>query len=302
MTTTGPSNDEQVPAYLDQLGIPGLADVHVHFMPDRVMDKVWAHFDAADEYYGRDWPVLYRQPESQRLDILRALGLRAIPALNYAHRPGMAAWLNQWGSEFAGRVPDAVHSATLFPEPGVVEYVRTALESGARLWKVHVDVGDFSPVDPELDGAWGLIEDAGTPVVIHAGSGPHAGRFTGPEPVRALLSRHPRLALVIAHMGMPEYAEFAELAEEFEHVHLDTTMVATDFTQAFLPMPEGFARRLADLGDKVVLGADFPNIPHPYAHQLEGLARLDLGDEWMRSVLWHNGSRLLQLHDQPSRD
>ena len=53
--------------------------------------------------------------------------------------------------------------------------------------------------------------------------------------------------------------------------------------------------RLAALVDRIVLGSDFPNIPYPYAHQLEALARWDLGDDWLRAVLWENGARLLAL-------
>ncbi|HSN06946.1 MAG TPA: amidohydrolase family protein, partial [Candidatus Angelobacter sp.] len=57
----------------------------------------------------------------------------------------------------------------------------------------------------------------------------------------------------------------------------------------------GYVERLAGLADKVVLGSDFPSIPYPYAHQIEALARLGLGDDWMRAVLWSNGARLLGL-------
>ena len=51
--------------------------------------------------------------------------------------------------------------------------------------------------------------------------------------------------------------------------------------------------RLAGLRDKVVLGSDFPNIPYPYAHQIQALDRLGLGEDWLRAVLWENGNRLL---------
>ena len=73
--------------------------------------------------------------------------------------------------------------------------------------------------------AWrGVIEeyrqwlpvDAGTPVVVHAGSGPVPNEHTGPAPVLEVLRRHPRLTAVLAHMGAPEYVEFLEMAEEFE--------------------------------------------------------------------------------------
>ncbi|MFI0433956.1 MAG: amidohydrolase family protein, partial [Candidatus Nanopelagicales bacterium] len=214
---------------------------------------------------------------------------------NYAHKPGMARWLNDWSAEFADRVPSAVHSATVFPEPDAGEYTEAALAAGARLFKVHLEVGGFAADDPMLDGAWSLLADAGTPVVMHAGSAPLAGVHTGPEGVHRLLAAHPDLVLVIAHLGMPEYFEFADLAARHPKVYLDTTMAATDFTEAFAPMPAGYLDRLEQLRDKVILGSDFPSIPYSYAHQIDSLARLGLGDDWLRAVLWHNGARLLGL-------
>jgi len=133
---------------------------------------------------------------------LRQFGARAIPSLAYPHKPGMAQWLNDWCTDFAQRVPEAVHCATFFPEDGVGDYVRAAVEGGARLFKMHVQVGVFRPDDALLEPAWGVLEDAQVPVVPHAGSAPKPGKFTGPGPVRALLRRHPRLVLVIAHLGM----------------------------------------------------------------------------------------------------
>ncbi len=294
-TTPGPRSDEEVPAYLAALSLPGLADVHVHFLPERMQHKVWSVFDRAEDRYGMPWPVGYRFDERTRLTILRGLGLRAIPALTYPHKPGMARWLNEWSGEFAARVPDAVRCATFYPEPGVGDYVAAAVEGGARLFKVHVEVGGFAPDDARLDDAWRTLSEHAVPVVIHCGSAPVAGRFTGPGGLARVLDRHPDLTVVVAHLGMPEYHEFADLAERHPGVHLDTTMAGTDFTNAFAPMPEGYVERLAGLADRVVLGSDFPNIPYPYAHQIEALARLGLGDDWMRAVLWFNGARLLGL-------
>ena len=295
VTTPGPVGDEQVPDYLAALSLPGLADVHVHFLPESLQHRVWAYFDNAAESYGLAWPITYRADEDARLEILRRLGLKAVPALTYPHRPGMAQWLNDWGRRFAERVPEGVHCATLYPEPGVGDYVAAALADGARLFKVHLQVGGFAPDDPRLDPAWELLADAGVPVVIHCGSAPLAGEHTGPEGIVRLLGRHPRLVLVVAHLGMPEYDEFAHLAERHAGVHLDTTMGGTDFANRYAPLPEAYVRRLAGLVDKVVLGSDFPSIPYPYAHQIQALTRLGLGDEWMRAVLWSNGARLLGL-------
>lgn len=290
-----PLADADVPAYWQSLGLPGLADIHVHFLPERMLAKVWAYFDEAEAHYGRPWPVHYKQDEPTRLELARGFGLRGIPSLCYPHKPGMARYLNDWCDEFAARVPDAVHSATLFPEPDAGEYVALALEHGARLFKAHVQVGQYSPSDPLLDPAWGALQDAAVPVVLHAGSAPLQGAYTGPGAVEDVLRRFPRLTLVIAHLGMSEYDAFADLAFAYPNVHLDTTMAGTDFVEATTPMPPGYVARLADLGDRVVLGSDFPNIPYAYAHQLEALDRLDLGDDWLRAVLWHNGARLMGL-------
>ncbi|WP_240044554.1 amidohydrolase family protein, partial [Nocardioides albidus] len=162
-----------------------------------------------------------------------------------------------------------------------------------RIFKIHLQVGEFVADDPVLDPVWGILEDAGTPVTVHAGSGPVGNEFTGPDSVARLLRRHPRLRLLVAHMGAPEYEDFLVLAERYENVHLDTTMVFTDFFEHDAAYPPALLPRLLDLQPKVLLGSDFPAIPYAYHHQLESLARLELGDDWLRDVCWHNAVRLI---------
>ena len=291
-----PDEVARVRAHWERLGLPGLVDVHVHFMPKPVMDKVWAYFDSAGPLIGTAWPIAYRIAEDERLARLRAFGVRAFPSLVYPHKPAMAEWLNAWAAEFADQHPaDVLRTATFYPEPGVGTYVQSALDSGARLFKSHIQVGAYDPADPLLDDAWGAIADAGVPVVVHCGNGPAPGAFTGPERFAPVLARHPHLTAVIAHLGMPEYAAFLDLAERYDRVHLDTTMAFTDFTEARSPFPRELRPRLLELGDKVLLGSDFPNTPYPYVHQLDALLALDLGDDWLRGVLHDNGARLLEL-------
>lgn len=288
--------DAEVPAFWRGLGLPGLADVHVHFYPERMLRKVWRYFDDASRY-GIEWPITYRWPDDQRVAHLAALGVRVYPALNYAHQPGMAADLTEWSLEFAARTPGCLPSGTFYPEPGVLDRVEKALAAGVRVFKAHVQVGAYDPRDPLLDPVWGLLAEAGTPVVVHAGSGPLPGAHTGPGPLGAVLARHPRLTAVVAHLGLPEYGEFFDLAERYERVHLDTTMAGTDFVEQFAPFPAALRLRLRELGlaGRVLLGSDFPNIPYPYAHQLEALARLDLGDAWLRAVCWDAAATLFGL-------
>lgn len=282
-----------VAAFRERNDLPGLADTHVHFAPPNVEAKVFAYFEAAGPLLGREWPIRYRVEEQVRVAALRAFGVRRFTSMIYPHKPGMAAWLNEWAAQFAARTPECAHTATFFPEPSAAGYVQQALESGARVFKCHVQVGGFDPRDPLLDAVWGQLADAQVPTVIHAGSGPVPGAHTGPEPVREVLTRHPGLALVIAHLGMPEYGAFLDLADAHERVWLDTTMAFTDFTQALAPFPTELHPRLIELADRIVLGSDLPTIPYPYVHQLQALERLGLGSEWIRKVCWENGIRLL---------
>ena len=283
---------EQTRQFWQDLGLPGLFDVHVHFLPPPIQARVYEQFDKAGPKLGRSWPIRYRGTVEERVALLRDLGVRRFSALPYAHRPGVAGFLNDWARQFAADVPESLWSATFYPEPGAAAYVAELVADGVEVFKVHVQVGEFRLDDPLLDDVWGTLTDSGTPVVVHAGSGPVANDFTGPAPLARVLDRFPRLTAVVAHLGAPEYAEFLTLAETYERVFLDTTMVFTSFFEDLAPFPRALLGRLVDVGDKVLLGSDLPTIPYPYLHQLESLARLDLGEHWLRAVCWDNGVRL----------
>jgi uncharacterized protein len=286
-------HDQDVAAYVASLGLPGIADLHVHFMPERVQAKVWAHFDRLDP----PWPIVYRAGEAERLAILAGLGVRHHTALAYAHRPGMAAWLNRHTLSLAAAHPAVVGSFTLYPEPGVDDEVRRALAAGGRVAKVHLQVGKFHALDPRLDPVWAELAKRHVPVVLHAGAVPDGSggeEFCGAGKVAALLDRFPDLVVVIAHLGAPDFEDFLALAEAAPRLRLDTAMVFGG-PSAIGAFPPRLVERLGTLGDRVLFGSDFPSVSWPFADQLGGLAALGLGEDWLRAVLWHNGARLLGL-------
>lgn len=283
-----------VRAWWQERSLPGLFDVHVHFMAPPIQRAVWDVFAMAEHHpkLGRPWPIRYQLPDEDRIALLRAFGVRRFSALSYAHKPGVATFLNDWARQFAERVPESLWSATFYPEESAPAYVGELLAAGVEVFKVHVQVGEFHLDDPLLDPVWGLLAEAGRPVVVHCGSGPIGNAFTGPTPLARVLARHPRLAVVVAHLGAPEYADFLDLAAAYPRVRLDTTMVFTDFFEDIDSFPPALLPRLVELQDQILLGTDFPSIPYPYLHQLEALERLGLGEEWLRAVCWDNGASL----------
>jgi hypothetical protein len=292
------------------LDLPGLIDVHTHFLPPRMMRRGAPtrsarreapcggdHFASGGPLIGRDWPIAYHWPDEERVTHLRSMGVHHFTALAYAHRPDMAADLNDWTLGFADRTPDCIPSMTFYPEPGVLDYVEDAIERGARIAKLHLQVGGFDPADAQLDAVWGRLADVGLPIVVHAGSGPVKAGHTGPEPFEAVLRRHPRLLAVIAHCGAPEYAGFFALTRRYPRVCLDTTMIGTAFFDDIAALPAELMPEFRDLGlaGRVLLGSDFPNIPYPYAEQVAALVRFDLGDDWLRAVCWNNAQAMFDL-------
>lgn len=298
-----PGSDEEVPAFTAALGLPGLADLHLHFLPEPVQRKVWAYFDEASRNYGTQWPIHYRLPVDERLQVLRDLGVRHFAPLVYPHKPDMAAWLNEWVLEFAAEVPEAVPTATFFAEPGAGDYLARALDQGVRCVKSHVQVGAYDPRDPLLDPVWGLLAEAGVPVVTHCGHGPIPGKHTGLDVFEEVLRRHPRLVAVLAHAGTPEFTLALDLVGRYPGVHLDTTMVGVPFNGAEERLPADWAARLAEIPDRVAFGTDFPSIPYDYATQLRAIATWAneddrLGDDFLRAVLWDTPRRLLALSER----
>jgi uncharacterized protein len=288
-----PATDADVPRFVDALGLPGLVDIHVHFMPDPVQQAVWSHFDQV----GGPWGIRYRTGAAERLATLRQLRTVAHTALAYAHRPSMAEWLNRYTLDLAAAEPQVVPTFTFFPEPGVETHVEDALERGGRCAKVHLQVSKFSPHDPRLDHVWVELERRGTAVVIHAGAVPDGSggeAWCGVGPVARLAERFPELPLVVAHLGAPEVADFVALAERTPSVHLDTASILTD-PPVFDDPPPAVIDRILSLPDRVVYGTDFPSIPHEVAAQLRGLAAVAPDAAWLRGVLHRNPARLLQI-------
>lgn len=290
--TALPQRDEDLPAYWASLDLPGVIDVHVHLMPDRLQEKVWEYFDSEGPLLGRPWPVRYKLERSQRLRRLQEFGVLAFPSLLYPHKPDMAEGLNDWAAEFAADTPGCLQTATFFAEPGAGAYVRRAIGAGARVFKAHIQVGGYDPRDEVLEEVWGALAEAGVPVVLHVGGFPVPTRFTGPEIFGEVLARHPNLPALIAHLGLPEFGGFADLAERYPAVRFDTAAVFTQFTNVSAPFPKEWVPRLLDLGDRIMFGSDFPTIPYSYAEQVAAVASVGLGEDWLRKVFYGNAVTL----------
>lgn len=228
-----------------------VVDAHVHLLPGRLAAKVRAHFSAIGD------ALAYPIDHEVICDRLAADGVDAVWTLPYAHKPGVASWLNESTSDIAARSAAVaiVGGCTVHPgddDPAAI--VRTAVEDhGLRVLKLHSSVGSFDADDRRLDAVWAYVSEVALPVVIHVGHGTN-GRTNAAElvPIETTATRFPAAHIIIAHCAHPDTDEALELVERHANVYADLTPVMWE-------PPALAAARVAAVHDKLLFGSDAPN-------------------------------------------
>src|SRR3954454_1268853 len=100
----------------------------------------------------------------------------------------------EWAAQSGGRV---IPHCRLHPGEGPVGEAHRCLERGARGIKLPPRAQAFEFGIEAADGIFGVAEEAGVPLLVHAGRG------MGPmDALAAIALRHPDVALVLAHAGI----------------------------------------------------------------------------------------------------
>ena len=252
-------------------------DAHVHLMPDGLMDAIRGVL-SSEAGWSFDHPVARTRIER----LLRAAGVERYFALPYAHKPGIAADLNEWVLDRAADSTMAVPFATVHGDDDVRAVVRDAFEAGARGLKFQCPVQECGPADPRLDPAFELAAAYDRPIVFHAGTAPmfEDSPHVGAEEFESFLASYPNVRACAAHMGTYEHERFLALAREHETVFLDTTMAMSPESPDALGFdPAEIAdETLVELSESVMYGSDFPNMPHDYVREREGLLERELSE------------------------
>lgn len=270
-----------------------IVDAHVHFFPERLAEAIRRWFGE------HAWDIRYRIPVGEAVRTLREGGIDRCVVLPYAHKPGMAAALNDFTSQLAREYPEVVPCCTVFPgEEGVEALLDDALgERGFHGVKIHSHVMRVAPDDPRLDPVWRASARHRKPVVIHCGREPASGGYgtdvralSGASLLRRALARHPDAICIVPHLGMDEPAAFEALLDEFPNLYLDTTMaIAGYFPDA--PDLEMLRRR----PDRILYGTDFPNLPYEWERELRIVRGLRLPPPDEALILSGNAVRLFDI-------
>ena len=141
-------------------------------------------------------------------------------------------------------------------DPDAVEKLRLYARRGARIVKLHPEMGRFRPDSPEAMTVYAECERLGLAVIFHAGRSGIEPESLRPyallrlfEPVAA---RFPKLPVVLGHGGARDYPDAIPLAQRHANVHLGIASQGATAIRSFI---EGVGP------ERVVFGSDWPFYP-----------------------------------------
>lgn len=266
-----------------------MIDVHTHLHPPRLFEAIRRWFAAHSR-----WDLSGQPTDPHEVAaVYRNAGVERFVFCSYAHKPGMAAELNAWLTQ-TSRALDryGIALATVhLDDPGPLADLVRALDDGAAGLKIHEDVQNlriddarFTPVLSELERREGVV-------LVHLGHIPWSQEtHDGPRRIAGVLDRHPRLKLIVAHLGAPDTQAYFQLMPSYPTLHLDTTMALAPDSPMHYPVSAGDAARHSD---RILYGTDFPNVPYDYLSESRGIAAMKLPSDAQRAILHDNAQRLL---------
>jgi uncharacterized protein len=278
-------------------GLPEIIDSHVHLFPDGVFEAIWRWFDQ------HGWPIRYKLKTPAVIDFLASRGVSHIVALHYAHKPGLARFLNQYAAEIAREHPFVTAVATVLPgEPDARAILEEGFALGLRGVKLHCHVQAFAPDARPLTEIYEACVAHDLPLVMHAGREPSSAAYPidtraicAAERVDHVLREHPKLRLVVPHLGADEFSDYAALLERHENLYLDTTMMLADYFPVMNPLD-----MLRVRPERILYGTDFPNIPYAWDREMKHLGAAGLSPARLSGIFADNARRVFGIPERSS--
>jgi len=276
-------------------------DLHTHFFPPEIFKAIWNFFELPDKKgEPRGWPIKYKYSIEKLVEILESQNVEKFSTFNYAHKAGVADFINEWTNQFVKENKNAIAFGCVSPEDkDRVEYISKIFDIYNFYGiKLQLLVQNFYPYDERMFEVYDKILDSGKWITFHVGTAPYSNRYVGYKSFTRFIEKYPNMNVIIAHLGTYEFEKFFRLLDKYENLFLDTAMVYIDLDlfqkwkkNVELPKPE----LLLSYEDRLFYGSDFPNIPYDYEFSTKGLLELDLPKKFYENIFYNNAKRIFKL-------
>lgn len=214
---------------------------------------------------------------------------------NIATNSKQQSKVNDFAISLKSPHPKLIPLGALHPESTENESTLTKLhQAGIHGIKIHPDYVTTNIDDPKYDDIFSLCEYHGFFVVTHAGWDPVSPNHihATPEGILNVITRHPGLRLVAAHMG--GYSCSEEVLEKLvgRDIYFDTSLSAHRMTeyQNLIKILKGHRP------DRLLFATDTPW--SDAKKELDFILSAGLSDELTNKILFQNAIELLGIKEQ----
>jgi hypothetical protein len=265
-------------------------DAHSHVFPDRIFDAIWAYFEK------NYWHINYRLYGNAIASFFQEQGCEGFTTLNYAHKPDISAFMNEYTAEFAKQHQKAIPFGTVHPLDNNLESIaeKALTTSNLKGFKLQLLVTDFFIDHERLMPVYNLLRREDKILVVHAGTGPLANEYVGVKYFRRFLEKFGDLRIQVAHLGCYEYAEFFEILSRTPNMIMDSAMVLVDH----MLFPARFNidyKILLNFENQLVFGTDFPNIPYDFSHSYDFLLKQGFDHKFYEKFFYLNAKKFYKI-------
>lgn len=271
-----------------QKGVLGimLIDSHIHAFSEKIAERAIRQLEITC-----GTKALTDGTAKGALSLMRSAGVDRAVLLPIATKPTQQTVINDWAASLDGR-DGLISFGSVHPDAADMEdELRRIKALGLHGVKLHPDYQGFFINEKRLDPLWDALEQLDLPVVVHAGLDPLSPDriYCMPDKAAEMLSRHPKLKIVLAHMGGNEHWQEAldSLCGISGEVYLDTAYI--------LFCPDDLLTRMIRKhgADRVLFASDCPWTDP--AQTFRKIDSLPLTDDEKEKIFHQNAERLLSL-------
>jgi hypothetical protein len=264
-----------------------IIDVHTHAFNPKIAERAISGIEA----HSGITPYT-RGLVNQLTDRFDEWGVDMGVMLSIATKPSQQQVINDWAAQINRENSRIIAFGSVNPfAKDATDEIARIKSLGLRGVKLHPDYQHFMADDPIVDDIYDCLEESGLALMLHAGFDSFSPDLLHAPPERILnvIKRHPKLRLIVAHLGGNERWEdvYDVLAGVGEEVYFDTSFTSR--------CPDELMKKIIEKhgADRILLGSDCPW--ESTQRMIEKLLRLRLGDGETDKILGENAAHLFDL-------
>jgi predicted TIM-barrel fold metal-dependent hydrolase len=278
-----------------------VVDGHVHtFSSDDVSEKIINSFN-------KMYDIEFTNPGTGTIeDVLQNMNKTGIDYTIMANfAPAKIIHKNNsWSLEVGKKYESLVPLVSFHPdmqEPMDIlmeEYIK----NGAKGIKLHPMAQCFDPNDDRLEKVYKISSEAAFPIVFHCGrvSNARLNNYADIDMILPVIKKYPKIPFVLTHMVDGNIGDVFKLADMYENVYFDTSIVITGYPPLLeVNEPSWQDDEVVEYvinkvgAHRVIFGSDYPwGSP---GHDLNRFMEMEIEDSQKSMILGENAIKLFKI-------